>query len=197
MHWRRKWQPTPVFLPGESQGRRNLVGCRLWGHRVGRDWSDLAAAAAAESFWIWERNTNLKSHVELCLHKLSSKLYFTLIGSQEAWGNYTVEFFLVYMRLDGCLVNVNSSLGSEIHWPFDLEDNLTNSSSSFFIFFFLSYYEDTNHLPGKFRVRNGWANTWWNDEVLYKCKKLLWLRCLSLWYENIQSTENCTKQSAM
>ena len=29
--WRRKWQPTPVFLPGESQGRRNLVGCRLWG----------------------------------------------------------------------------------------------------------------------------------------------------------------------
>ena len=31
MHWRRKWQPTPVFLPGESQGRWNLVGCRLWG----------------------------------------------------------------------------------------------------------------------------------------------------------------------
>ena len=31
MHWRRKWQPTPVFLPGESQGRGSLVGCRLWG----------------------------------------------------------------------------------------------------------------------------------------------------------------------
>ena len=31
MHWRRKWQPTPVFLPGEPQGRRSLVGCRLWG----------------------------------------------------------------------------------------------------------------------------------------------------------------------
>ena len=28
---RRKWQPTPVFLPGESQGRQSLVGCRLWG----------------------------------------------------------------------------------------------------------------------------------------------------------------------
>ena len=26
-----KWQPTPVFLPGESQGRQSLVGCRLWG----------------------------------------------------------------------------------------------------------------------------------------------------------------------
>ena len=31
MHWRRRWQPTPVFLPGESQGRGSLVGCRLWG----------------------------------------------------------------------------------------------------------------------------------------------------------------------
>ena len=31
MHWRRKWQPTPVFLPGESQGCGSLVGCRLWG----------------------------------------------------------------------------------------------------------------------------------------------------------------------
>ena len=31
MHWRRKWQPTPVFLPGESQGWGSLVGCRLPG----------------------------------------------------------------------------------------------------------------------------------------------------------------------
>ena len=31
IHWRRKWQPTPVFLPGESQGRGSLVGCCLWG----------------------------------------------------------------------------------------------------------------------------------------------------------------------
>ena len=32
MRWRRKWQLTPVFLPGESQGQGSLVGCRLWGH---------------------------------------------------------------------------------------------------------------------------------------------------------------------
>ena len=32
MHWRRKSQSTPVFLPGESQGRESLVGCHLWGH---------------------------------------------------------------------------------------------------------------------------------------------------------------------
>ena len=28
----KEWQPTPVFLPGESQGRGSLVGCPLWGH---------------------------------------------------------------------------------------------------------------------------------------------------------------------
>ena len=31
MHRRWKWQATPVFLPGESQGPGSLVGCRLWG----------------------------------------------------------------------------------------------------------------------------------------------------------------------
>ena len=99
MHWRRKWQPTPVFLPGESQGHWSLVGCSPWGrweldttqclhfhfslscigegngnplqcsclenprgigawwaavhgsHRVGHDWNDLAAAAAAETYF--------------------------------------------------------------------------------------------------------------------------------------------------
>ena len=30
-HWRRQWQPTPVFLPGESLGWGSLVGCHLWG----------------------------------------------------------------------------------------------------------------------------------------------------------------------
>ena len=31
MHWRKKWQPTLVFLPEESQGRESLMGCHLWG----------------------------------------------------------------------------------------------------------------------------------------------------------------------
>ena len=40
MHWRRKWQPTPVFLPGESQGLGILVGCRLWG-RIESDMTEV------------------------------------------------------------------------------------------------------------------------------------------------------------
>ena len=42
MHWRRIWQPTPVFLPGDPQEPGGLWSVGL--HRVGNDWSDLAAA---------------------------------------------------------------------------------------------------------------------------------------------------------
>ena len=31
--WRRKWKPTPVLLPGESHGQKNLVGNSVWGHK--------------------------------------------------------------------------------------------------------------------------------------------------------------------
>ena len=67
MHWRRKWQPTPVFWPGESQGRGSLVGCRLGSHRVGHDWSDLAAAAAAAALI----DTINQGYIH-CKHKVST-----------------------------------------------------------------------------------------------------------------------------
>ena len=49
MRWRRKWQPTPVFSPGESQGCGRLVGCRPWGR------TKLAAAAACPAGGCWHR----------------------------------------------------------------------------------------------------------------------------------------------
>ena len=53
MHWRRKWQPTPVFLPGESPGMGEPGGLPSMGsHRVRHDWSYLAAAAAAAFKWL-------------------------------------------------------------------------------------------------------------------------------------------------
>ena len=63
MHWRRKWQPTPVFLPGESQGWRSLVGCCLGSHRVGHDWRHLAAAAAAAFFLVKATFMNYKFYI--------------------------------------------------------------------------------------------------------------------------------------
>ena len=50
MHWRRQWQPTPVFLPGESQGRGSLVGCRLWG-RTESDTTEVMSQQQQQS-WV-------------------------------------------------------------------------------------------------------------------------------------------------
>ena len=54
MHWRRRWQPTSVFLPGESRGRGSLVGCHLWG-RTESDTTEMTKQAS---------NVNLKIHFE-------------------------------------------------------------------------------------------------------------------------------------
>src|SRR5574339_442598 len=48
MHWRRKWQHTPVFLPGESQGWGSLVGCRLWGHTESDTTEEIGRASCRE-----------------------------------------------------------------------------------------------------------------------------------------------------
>ena len=49
MHWRRQWQPTPVFLPGESQGWGSLVGCCLWGCTE----SDTTEATYQHTAMVW------------------------------------------------------------------------------------------------------------------------------------------------
>ena len=47
--WRRKWQPTPEFMPRESCGQMSLVGCFPWGsHRVGHDWSVFTSKQASK-----------------------------------------------------------------------------------------------------------------------------------------------------
>ena len=51
MHWRRKWQPTPVFLPGESQGRGSLVGCHLW-DRTESDMTERPSSSSSSSTFI-------------------------------------------------------------------------------------------------------------------------------------------------
>ena len=55
MLWRREWQPTPVFLPGESQWRWSLVGCRLRG-RTESDTTELT----------WRQQQQPLSRVRLC-----------------------------------------------------------------------------------------------------------------------------------
>ena len=128
MHWRRKWQPTPVFLPGESQGQWSLVGCRLWGRTVRHDWSDLAAAvqpsppsscrnvslSQKETLSIWEVHNSLlllapgNHYSNFCLSA------FDHLGTSYKWNHAVGVVFLhldyftypnafqVYPRCNGC-----------------------------------------------------------------------------------------------
>ena len=61
MHWRRKWQPTPVFLSAESQGRGNLVGCCLWG----RTESDMTEVTKQQQQILWIPKQGYEISVEL------------------------------------------------------------------------------------------------------------------------------------
>ena len=94
MYWRRQWHPTPVLLPGESQGWRSLVGCRLWGRTVGYDWSDLAAAAAWRCMKLF---LNAYPFIEIFKATISKKLF------QFLWlqCNWIFIIFIIYLILSG------------------------------------------------------------------------------------------------
>ena len=88
MHWRRKWQPTPVFLPRETGEPVGLPS--MGSHRVGHDWSDLAAVAAAGSSTLLELTqmhsflwlSNIPSYVcttsPLSIHLLTDVRWFPI-----------------------------------------------------------------------------------------------------------------------
>ena len=93
MHWRRNWQPTPVFLPGESQGRGSLVGCRLWG-RTESDTTEAtqqqqqqrkgkAAPAHIQLGWA-NKDTRL---VELTEQSLESAAHEGQLRNESLWGS--------------------------------------------------------------------------------------------------------------
>ena len=86
MHWRRKWQPTPVFLPGEPQGQGSLVAA-IYGVTQSRTWlkwlnsSRLAAAAKSwTQFSDWTKTRKLCLPVQNtsnCLHLCLFTVFFT------------------------------------------------------------------------------------------------------------------------
>ena len=61
MPWRRKWQPSPVFLPGESQGWGSLVNCRLWG-RTELDTTDPTQQQQQQQQMSWQENVLVQNN---------------------------------------------------------------------------------------------------------------------------------------
>ena len=61
MPWKRKLQPTPEFLPGESQGQRSLEGCSPQGHKEWDAAEQKVMEAHYEQMGIWKKNRNIES----------------------------------------------------------------------------------------------------------------------------------------
>ena len=95
MHWRRKWQPTPAFLPGESQGQRSLVGCRLWGRLLcSRTWLKqlIRSSSSGRLRWsTWFVGGGNRSFCQWWCHylggPLSSASIFRIKGVGSRWHN--------------------------------------------------------------------------------------------------------------
>ena len=88
MHWRRQWQPTPAFLPGESQGWRSLMGCRLWG----RTESDTTEATQQQQQFTHLKKTCKQSYL------LPEKLYTELLS---------IFFFFLVLNIFLKSINMN------------------------------------------------------------------------------------------
>ena len=80
MHWRRKWQPTPVSLPGESQGQGSLVGCRLWG-RTESDTTEAISSSSSSmhSFRVWNFKLDILSNFLGHLSPESSEMLYRFV----------------------------------------------------------------------------------------------------------------------
>ena len=68
--WRRKWQPTPVFLPGESHGQRSLAGYSLWSCRVRYDWATNTHTLVADHGVLGAQASVVVAHGLSCIWNL-------------------------------------------------------------------------------------------------------------------------------
>ena len=92
MHWRRKWQPTPVFLPGESQGQRSLVGCNLWG-RTESDTTEATQQQQQQQHCILKSNMYLKSYI------FENHLFLSLQKYHHVYNLWEFTFHLIFSNL--------------------------------------------------------------------------------------------------
>jgi len=123
MHWRRKWQPTPVFLPGESQGWGGLVGCHLWGRTESVRLKRLSSSSSMSIESVMPAN-----HLILCRHLLLLPSIFPSIRVfSSEWAGHEFEQTPGDSEGQGTLVcagrgvaRVNQDLASEQQLAFNL-----------------------------------------------------------------------------
>ena len=86
--WRRKWQPTPIFLPGEFHGQRSLVGYSLWGRKEADviEWLTLSH--------IWHDLATIHTNANPLSSFLSSP-YFSISSLSISWKTLLYIFLIL------------------------------------------------------------------------------------------------------
>ena len=99
--WRRKWQPTPAFVPGDSHGQRSLVGQNPWGRRVRHDWAPklMAQCYVHSTLLTLPRNG---SSLTACYSMFKIVLFcftvsFLILGSPKSLSSKTETWHSVYL----------------------------------------------------------------------------------------------------
>ena len=145
MHGRRKWQPTPVFLPGESQGQGSLVGCHLWGRTESDRPKRLSSTAGLSSC-----SGGLRPLVELCVEPagLCRRCTGSITNSRSSLRLMSIESVMPSSHLILCRpllllspippnLSVCPSSFQGVSLPCDLNSLMGLRSSAFSFFFFL------------------------------------------------------------
>jgi len=92
---RRKWQPTPVFLPGKSHGQRNLAGCSLWSHKE----SDMTECTQHNSL-LYRRGRNITTFLKGQWWGLSEIMYSMHWNEYLTWSKHKINFsYQIKLRL--------------------------------------------------------------------------------------------------
>ena len=101
MHWRRKWQPNPVFLPGESQGQRSLVVCRLWG-RTESDTTE-ATQQQQQGFHLQKQWPLLMGSMQSFVHLYCSVEWGGSCTSKKKKKNYSLSTLVSSLTISNTL----------------------------------------------------------------------------------------------
>ena len=123
MHWRRKWQPTPVFLPGGSQGRGSLGGCRLWGSHSQTGLKHLSSSSSCRPFIF----TVIVDRLDLNLIRLDLTVCFLFVPSLSVFHDLSVSFVgllsvvicFIFVVASGCFLvaqQVKNLLATQKTW---------------------------------------------------------------------------------
>ena len=102
--WSRKWQPTPVILPGKSPGQRSLVGCNPWGRRESDRTEHTHTMLVAALFAVARLR---KPSMCPSIDKWIKTLWYSYTGeySSATKKNYILSFVAVWMGLENVLPN--------------------------------------------------------------------------------------------